>query len=92
MENLIIVSVKSYVIDTDVLGIIFQFTGLKLSSEDARKQRKSRSSEIICSQHKTFHTTCHCLNKPASQRSFNFSNFREEFSVTKMYLKGLFST
>lgn len=54
MENLIIVSVKSYVIDTDVLGIIFQFTGLKLSSEDARKQRKSRSSEIICSQHKTF--------------------------------------
>ena len=47
MEKLIIVSVKSYVIYIDVHSIIFQFTGLKLSSKDARKQTKSRSSEII---------------------------------------------
>lgn len=85
-------SVKSYVICTDVHSIIFQFIGLKLSSQDARKQTKSRSSEIICSQHKTFHTTSRFLNKPASQRSFNFSDFREDFSVSKIDLKRLFNT
>ena len=61
--------------------------------KNARKQTKSRSSEIICSQHKNFHTTSHFLSKPIFWRPFNLSHYIGKILqwVTKMYLPSFFN-
>ena len=64
----------------NVHSIIFQFTGLKLSSKDARKQIKK---QIFRNYLLTKLFTQHLISQACFQRSFNFSNFREDFLVTK---------